>query len=66
VFVSSSGARLAFPGDPNANDPAETINCRCTIVAVTDSTVKAAPIPQAIRARMNGHAPTLEEWLNGK
>jgi HK97 family phage portal protein len=64
VFVSTSGARLAFPGDPNANDPGETINCRCTLVAVTDATVKAAPVPDAIRARMNGHVMTLEEWLS--
>jgi hypothetical protein len=34
-FVSPSGARLAYPGDPSA--PAhETINCRCTMVTRVD------------------------------
>jgi SPP1 gp7 family putative phage head morphogenesis protein len=68
VFVSSSGARLGFPGDPAAGDPSETINCRCTLIPVVGSTAQAAPLPEAIRARMNGHAKplTLEEFVNGE
>jgi len=61
VFISSSGARLAFPGDPAAGDPAETVNCRCTIVAVTHDMEQA--VPPAIQSRMNGHVQTLEDWL---
>lgn len=34
-FVSSSGARLAFPGDPDG-PPEEIIQCRCTPIAAGD------------------------------
>jgi ribosomal protein L19E len=35
MFVSQSGARLAFPGDPNA-PAAESVACRCSMVIRTD------------------------------
>lgn len=74
VFVSSSGARLSFPGDPDCNDAGEVINCRCTLVPVVDngSQQESAPLPDAIARRLKGAAPSkngkhpqsLEEWLN--
>jgi len=68
VFVSSSGARLGFPGDPSAGDPAEVINCRCTLVPVVDSKARAVEVPPAVAERMNGHAKlvTLEDFVNGR
>jgi hypothetical protein len=31
---SVGDASLAYPGDPDAGEPGETINCRCTIMPV--------------------------------
>lgn len=40
-FVTPSGVRLMFPGDPNGS-PEETINCRCTVTTKVLSTAEAA------------------------
>lgn len=66
VFHSSSGASLAFPGDPDCGDPGETVNCRCTLIPVVDSGTRS--IPESIAKRMKngngkGKVETLESWL---
>lgn len=33
-FISPSGAKLMFPGDPDCGDAGEVINCRCQVVGV--------------------------------
>lgn len=72
MFISPSGARLAFPGDPDSNDPGEVVNCRCTLVPVVSSGTDRlqGPLPAAIASRMaigNGKPKkgiTLEAWLS--
>lgn len=35
-FISESGAKLSFPGDPRCADLGEIINCRCAVDAVVE------------------------------
>lgn len=54
---------LEFPGDPRGN-PANTINCRCTIEPELEAAnVTEAILPAAIRERLNGKPQTVEEFL---
>lgn len=60
MFLSSSGAQLDYPGDPNA-PPEERINCRCTLLPVIR---RDRPIVSQERYTYQETVEDAQDWAN--